>query len=386
MTRQADDRLNVYSHPRDVPDLQENWIASQEGAAYFRCSHLNYMDTETGRTGEGKRVAVLKTKSGPDLTLPFTIGPYRHNFVIGERRLGSLGAVGLWLANPWMADGHAPKDIAKLLAHVIANESVDIIALGEIPQQSSLRAALDELPSSARKMRLGRKEDLHWMIDLPDSFEDYLSGLSASTRQSAKRKVRKLQKDFDVQFETIHDAASVDRFLEEGEKISRRTYQWNVGQRLCNDAETRASFMALAEQGRLRCYLLSLDGTPRAFLRGTVEGNLYNYETPGFDPEFAKHSIGTVILLMAIEELIGNTACRVFDFGSGGDETGYKSTFGNRSITCNSYYVVNARRPRALMILYGQTLLTSVKNLAALIIPEGDFRNKIKRLLRKYGT
>jgi hypothetical protein len=214
----------------------------------------------------------------------------------------------------------------------------------------------------------------------------HLASLIGGTRQSARRKMRKLEKDFEVRFQMIRDPADVGYFLEEAERISRRTYQWNVGQRLCNEPETLAHYMALAVQGRLRCYLLFLDGSARAFLRGTIQEGIYNYETPGFDPDFAKQSIGTVILLLSLQELIGNTACRVFDFGTGGGETGCKSTFGNRHVLCGSYCVLRANRPRGLLILVVDALLTRLRNLAAAVIPKGDFRNWVKRRLRQYGA
>lgn len=368
--------------PDEVPGLRDRWAGAEGAVAYFTGGYPDYVTLG----GDRLRIAVQQGAAGPDLVLPFTAEPWRHKFTVGERRLGSMGARALRLANPWLAEGHPPRDIARLLAHVLVAEGADLLALGEIPEASALRAALDDLPWPARRMRIGRKESLRWLIDLPGSFDDYLGGLSASTRQSAKRKMRKLEKDFEMRFDTISDEAGVARFLAEGEKISRRTYQWNVGQRLCDDAETRARYAALAREGRLRCYLLSLDGTPRAFLRGTVEGGIYHYETPGFDPDFGKHSVGTVILLLALQELIENTACRVFDFGTGGDETGYKSTFGTRSIPCGSYCVMRADRPRGLSIWGGQAMLTGLKNLAAAIIPEGEMRNRLKRRLRKYGA
>ena len=150
-----------------------------------------------------------------------------------------------------------------LLRHVMQKEHVDLIDLGEIPENSALRGALDALAWPARKLRLGRKDSIRWLIDFPETFDAYLAGLSTSTRQSTRRKMRSLEKEFDLQFETFTLPQDVDRFLAEGEKISRLTYQWNVGQQLNNDAETRARFRDLADQGRLRCYLLSLDGVPK---------------------------------------------------------------------------------------------------------------------------
>ncbi|AZL60387.1 GNAT family N-acetyltransferase [Tabrizicola piscis] len=375
----------VYQCPEDVPALAETWAAAQETAEFLGGEYRDYVSPGASPSGVQRRIAVLTKAAKPDLVLPFTRETHLHTFTVGERSLGRLPTMALRLANPWLSESHAPSDIAYLLRHVMQKEHVDLIDLGEIPENSALRGALDALAWPARKLRLGRKDSIRWLIDFPETFDAYLAGLSTSTRQSTRRKMRSLEKDFDLQFETFTLPQDVDRFLAEGEKISRLTYQWNVGQQLNDNAETRARFRDLADQGRLRCYLLSLDGVPRAFLRGTVEGQIYNYETPGFDPAFAKNSVGTVILMRALQDLITNTACRTFDFGTGGDEIGFKSRFGNRRLTCNSYYIVNAIRPRAGLLLAGQNALTGAKNLAAAVIGTGAFRDRIKRRLRKYG-
>ena len=355
-------------------------------SAEFYCGGYGEYAAQAASGGESSwRIAALKSSAGPDLFLPFTVDQHMHSFTVGERRLGRVSTRCLRLANPWLAETHAPQDIARLLTHVLRQERIDLLDIGEIPEKSALRASLDQLAWPACKLRLGRKESVRWLVDLPDSFDAFLEGLPGKDPGKYSYKMRKLGKHFDVRFETFTKAADVERFLEEGERISRRTYQWNVGQQLRNDPATRDHFRALAEQGRLRCYLLSLDGTVRAFARGSIEGRIYHYDTPGFDPDFAKHSIGTIILLELMRDLIQNSDCKTFDFGTGGDETGFKSRFGNRRIGCNSYYVLNALRPRALLILWLQATLTGLKNTAARLIGTGAFRDRIKRRLRKYG-
>ena len=304
---------------------------------------------------------------------------------LGERRLGSLPVRTLDLANPWLLERHSEAEIAAALQALLGAEAADLIALGEIPEDSALRRALGRLSWPCAALALGRKESLRWLIDLPESLDAYFAGLSSSTRQSTRRKMRKLEKDFDVRLEIVTDPGDVARYLEEGEKISRLTYQWNVGQRLLNDADSQRRHRELAEEGRLRCYLLSLDGTVRAFLRGTVEGPVYHYETPGFDPEFGRTSIGTILLIYALRDLIENTSCRIFDFGVGGDETGYKSKFGTRSLRCNSWYVVRLDRPRGLAVWAGQHGTNTAKNLADVLLRNEKLRRAVKQRLRRYG-
>ena len=375
----------IYRHPDAVPDLQGSWSVSQVTAAFYNMGYNDYRALGTFHSDADLRIAVARSEAGPDLMLPFRVGRHWHRFTLGERCLATLAVRSLALANPWLAEGHPAGKIAELLVQGLQEERADLIEIGEIPEESSLQAALEELVWPARKLRLGRKKSLRWLIDLPDSFDAFFARLSRKDRKNLGWKMRKLAKEFEVQIEVFKDADSIERFLEEGERISRRTYQWSVGQQLVNDHATRERYRALAEEGRLRCYLLYLDGTARAFARGSVQGDIFLEDTPGYDPDFAKYSIGTVLMMEALKDLIGTSSCRVFDFGTGGDATGFKSRFGTRHILCNSYYVVNMRRPRAVVIFLGHRLLSFLKNLGSAVIAEGPFRDKLKRRIRKYG-
>jgi len=160
----------------------------------------------------------------------------------------------------------------------------------------------------------------------------------------------------------VTDTGQVDVFLSAGEFISRKTYQWKIGQRLENDAVTRRRYVRAAESGTLRCYLLFLNHKPIAFLRGFIIDDTYRYETPGFDPEYSRLSPGTALLLFALDDLMRNTACRVFDFGEGGDAVGYKKQFGNQCQNALTIDVAAPHRwyPRTLLII--QRIVNKTKN------------------------
>ena len=365
--------------PRDIAGLEERWNAALSAAPYRAMSFADFVR----QPAEKRRLLIGTDERAP--VLPFLIGDHRHRFTFAERRLGSLPVRGLSLVNAWLAEYQTEAEVAAALHYVLMTGRCDALRIGEIPQESLLRRALGKLAWPARSVALARKDSMRWAIDLPDSYETYLSGLSASTRQSQRRKMRKLGREHAVDLEIVTTTAQVPRFLAEGEKISRMTYQWNVGQRLIDDAVTRETFTRLAKEGRLRCYLMSLDGVPRAFMRGQIDGEIYVYDTPGFDPAYGRTSIGTVLLLRAIEDLIENTGARVFDFGTGGDATGYKSSFGNRSVRAKSYIVVRMDRPRGAAIRLGQAVLNRTKNGLDRVARNEELRRVIRRRIRRYG-
>src|SRR5205814_9563948 len=142
---------------------------------------------------------------------------------------------------------------------------------------------------------------IRWLIDLLERFDNYIGSLRSKSRQIIRQSLRKFNAGEGCSFSVISEEHQIDEFLSIGEAISRNTYQWSVGQRLQNDSATRDEYVRLARSGKLRCYLLRIEGKPCAFARGSLVGGIYNYETPGFLTEYAKWSPGTVLLMLVIK-------------------------------------------------------------------------------------
>ena len=130
--------------------------------------------------------------------------------------------------------------------------------------------------------------------------------------------------------------------------------------------------------------IFSSDDNPCAFLRGVIHGDTYHYETPGFDPAYEQASPGTVLLLKAIEDLIANTDCKTFDFGRGGDKTGYKSMFGNCSYEAISLELFRKGRTYPSLLLAMQAGSFALNRIGQAVVGP-KLRPIIRQRLRKYG-
>ena len=272
-----------------------------------------------------------------------------------------------------------------VLAVVTAQFRFDVLTLGETRVDAPLFAQVKQLRHRFLVAETSRKRSLRWLIRLPSDFNTYMMMLGPKSRQNIRREQRQLDKQFACEFQTVTSEAGVEPFLAAAESISRKTYQWNVGQRMLNDDSSRRSLTQRAQRGELRCYSLALNGQPCAFMRGSLVGGTFAFETAGFDPVFGKVSPGAVLLMWAVRDLIENSACKIFDFGSGGDNVGYKARFGNESHSCASLQIGLRSRPYTLLLFGLQRILLGCLNLANKVIGNGDFRIRVKRALRKYG-
>jgi Acetyltransferase (GNAT) domain len=312
------------------------------------------------------------------------VGAHKR-YSIGERSLFRLPVRQVSLFGSAVL-GKVDTKILKLFLDVVRRELVfDLISFGEIPLNSPLYAAMQNPGFGFVVTSPSRKPSLRWLIRLPETFEQYLTSLSSKLRKSLRYQMRKLEDELKCELLIVHRADQIESFLRDGEAISRLTYQWNVGQRLCDDEPTRRLYHRLAKEGQLRSYLLYVSGRPAAFARGELVDGTYSYQTPGFDPQYAKLSVGIVLLAWVIRDLIENTSCRIFDFGQGGDEVGYKSRFGNAAVTCRLLELGRWTRPFSLALILLQEGLVAAKNLVSWIIGDGKFRLRLKKAIRRYG-
>ena len=332
------------------------------------------------------RIITLKTADKIISLACFVSEPAKKTFSIGERKLFSLPVrrVRLFgsaiLGQPDICD-------AKLILQAVTSEfSFDLISLGEVPMDSTLYFAAQHAGSGLIATRASRKPSLRWSIQLPETFDQYWNSRSSKLRKSLRYQERKLLNELHSKLSITSQPEEVNSFLRDGESISRLTYQWNIGQRLCNDQATRERYHRLAEQGRLRCYIIYVAGAPVAFARGVITDTTYIFETPGFDPAYGKYSIGLVLLTWVIRDLVENTDCRLFDFGEGGDNHDYKSRFGSASAQCAAIELARWLQPYSLVIAILQTGLATAKNVASWMLGEGRLRARLKKAIRQYGT
>jgi hypothetical protein len=89
--------------------------------------------------------------------------------------------------------------------------------------------------------------------------------------------------------------------------------------------------------------------------------------------------------MWAVRDLVESSACAVFDFGTGGDDVGYKARFGNESHSCATLQIGPRRNPYTVLLFVLQKALFVSLNLADKLIGKGALRARLKRALRQYG-
>lgn len=253
---------------------------------------------------------------------------------VGSARLSRLTIIGDLHFEPGTGpddQAGAAKDLLQLmLSRLMPGEALFFEGLPVEGATHGLLAGKGAADLGVVTIQLGAAFD-HQFIEFPPSFKDYLQQLGSRSRQSVQYSARRLDKEMGNQVELVKfdSPEGVDRFLADAEAISRKTYQANLlGLGIRADRDTTARLRHAAANGWLRSYILYCKQVPSAFMLGFQYGGCYYYDDVGYDPDFAKWSVGSVLQLKVIEEILGlPDAPRHFDFSTGFGQ--HKGRFGN---------------------------------------------------------
>jgi CelD/BcsL family acetyltransferase involved in cellulose biosynthesis len=186
----------------------------------------------------------------------------------------------------------------------------------------------------------GRQDYRRHFIDMSTGFEAYLARFSGKTRSTLRRKARKLAEECGGYTVTEHRSPDeIEAFLAAALPLSARTYQARLlDAGLPDSPAARRAMLEAAEDDRMRAFLLHAGGQPVAYLSLPVVGGTLVYAHLGYDPGWARLSVGTVLQMDALERLFDEGRYRWFDFTEG--EGAHKAMFGTDCAACSSFVLL----------------------------------------------
>ena len=227
--------------------------------------------------------------------------------------------------------------LAAAVLQQVGDCGAEFLMVEDLESPSPLEAAFAEAAGPGRVHSPTGIQQRH-RIRFPATVEDWWAGFSAKSRQTLRRKQRKLG---DVEVIEVRREDQVADFLEAAHEVSRRTWQsGRLGLRIRNDEQEQRLFGFLAARGALRSYLLQTADGPAAFLVGTQFRGVLQYEEVGYDPALSRWSPGEVLLALAVERMLADHPPEVLDFGGG--HADYKARFGNEVSHSGTVWILPA--------------------------------------------
>ncbi len=108
-----------------------------------------------------------------------------------------------------------------------------------------------------------------------------------------------------------------------------KTYQHGLGASVSSNPVEAELVKEGLRHGWFRAWVLYISDTPVAFWAGTIFNGTLTTSTPGFDPAYARDSVGRYTMFAMVSELCADPDTHQLDFGHG--EADYKESFGEQT-------------------------------------------------------
>jgi len=184
-----------------------------------------------------------------------------------------------------------------------------MLQLSPLRHQSCVVAGLPQFLGHNQWASLETRINICPFIDLTNhTWETYLATLGSSQRYNYNRRLRTLQKTFDVRLDIVDSPSDAEGALNAVIELHRKRWG-SVGaseafQTPAIIAFHREFVQRAAARGWLRLLILSLDNVPVAALYGLRYGPTFYFYQSGFDPAYSKYSVGLVMMGLAIKAAI----------------------------------------------------------------------------------
>jgi CelD/BcsL family acetyltransferase involved in cellulose biosynthesis len=366
-------------------DIQVRTISSQEGfsaiaadwerlhsearvASVFNSWMWQYAWSDI--YGHGQPLRILVASRGNTIVgiLPLYIQtvailglPVRRLRVIGsggDTNPDDLGA--------FFASGCETAAASALARAVLTMKGVDVVELSDVDSRSPLPSAMKlEAERMQIECALGQSEKIAY-LELPGDWKSYLASVSGHRRWHILSLRRKLADAHPTRFFVWRDAANLDRALDKLAELHRK--RWGTASKSFASHEYmalhRAAMKECLERDWLRLYCLEIDGEIGAMIYCYRFRKHIFMVQAGFDPAYAKLSVGNVLLGHALEHAIGEGNA-VFDFLRG--EHSYKQSL---ATGCRETLNVTAFRQTLGAVAYraGRTYLAKAKEKARQLV------------------
>lgn len=174
------------------------------------------------------------------------------------------------------------------------------------------------------------EDDVSLELNLPASWNEYLSSLSRKQRHEVRRKIRRLQEAGSINYHTITDSDEIPQLINiffwmfsESREDKERFLTTS------REAFFRSMASKMSEEGLLEVDLLELNDKPvSVILTFAYQNKIYLYNS-GYDPEYQHLSVGILLKIFSIKNSIEKNKT-MFNFLKG-NET-YKYRLGAREV------------------------------------------------------
>lgn len=226
------------------------------------------------------------------------------------------------------------------LDEAMAGEALDLPPLGRADHGYLVTSLREDrlakvIEQNSGMLALVRQHYSRRFADISGSFDTYLATFSGKSRSTLRRKVRKFSEisGGELDIRVYRNSDEIAEFQTLARRVSAKTYQEKLlDAGLPDDPEYKAEMERAAARGEARAWLLFVENEPVSYLYAPADGDTLIYAYLGYDPEWARHSPGTVLQVEVMKQIIEEGRFRRFDFTEGDGQ--HKRQFATNGVEC----------------------------------------------------
>ncbi|MGH9237503.1 MAG: GNAT family N-acetyltransferase [Vicinamibacterales bacterium] len=264
--------------------------------------------------------------------------------LIGIAPLRLVSATLYWFSRlEFLGTGEAGSDYLDVIVRS-GHEDDAVDALAEFLTSRQLTLRLTHLPPASISAQLARRlGGAGWAASFADdgtcpivdlqghTFESFLGSVGASHRANIRRRLRALDRAFEVRFDRITRHEDRQAALAALATFHNRRYADRGGSTAFASPVARAFHEDASDRalnsGWLRMYRLTLNDATAAVMYGFHEGGRFYFYQHGYDERYAAQSVGLAVMALTIKAAISEGASE-FDMLWGTES--YKSLWARR--------------------------------------------------------
>jgi hypothetical protein len=272
---------------------------------------------------DNEEKSVFDFEAADGSKLHFFVHPVRLQYFFGDRAISGLRVHRFVLT----CDLKMSVDMAKIFIKnmkSIVNKNKVIYLQGVVEDESLSKIIKVGYVSKYFKVLPRGKPYKRRLINLPDSFEEYLGTLPSKARKDIKKSLRKFYDLYQDSFSVRNYSSlnEIDELFDVLSDVSSKTYQAkHLGLGLSKNSHIYNEFMEGARHGYSNCYVLYINEKPISWRLGYCFENVFYSHHVGYDPDYKGISPGVILHLLSIKALIySDKKIRIIDLLYGDNE------------------------------------------------------------------
>ena len=225
--------------------------------------------------------------------------------LVKEKTASIIGSVDVCDYLDFIVTPGMEKEFFNILLDDLGQKGISQLDLKPVRPDSTVLANLVAVAKQRQYEVLYQEEGVSVELDLPSTWDEYLTMLTKKQRHEVKRKLRRLWEADNVNYRCVKVSQDVRSFLDTFLKLFSLS-QEDKANFMTTQMESffRSLAEAMAKIGLLRAGILEVDELPVAMILGFDYNNVMYLYNSAYDPNYSYLSVGLLPKVLCIKESI----------------------------------------------------------------------------------